>query len=239
MDDERTRTRTALRWLLAKAPPPHLPFPRRGTAYEGTVLGIELTQQRNYKTKALEYWDNEGTEPKMQAVITLDMGRQGLGRLFAKHGMGMAIAEAMRDAGLHTVDASFEGWRLRVEYVRDERSNDGGEDAKVYRAQLTAPRQSVTVPASPDGNTADEPEPPEPEGMSVAEFEQAMAKAGHDLAHVTWWCETKTEAGLCPSMMDASLRKTVATYLTGVGRAKLAASPMPSGQEPVPPEQRV
>lgn len=125
-------------------------FPTVGTLIKGTITGAELTQQTDPADGKPKTWDDGN--PRMQMVVTLQTDErdadidddEGIRRLFVKGKMLQAVREAVKGAGVKTVEV---GGVLAVKYTGDgEKTNPAFNAPKLYAAQYKAPEKSVEVP---------------------------------------------------------------------------------------------
>lgn len=119
-------------------------FPTIGTVVKGTITQTDVTQQTDFSTGALKFWDDAKTQPMMQVVVTLktderdptDDSDEGLRKLYVKGQMQAAVREALRAA-----QAKLEvGGTLAVQYTSDKPAEKRGHNpAKQYTAQYKPP----------------------------------------------------------------------------------------------------
>lgn len=117
-------------------------FTQIGDIVKGSVVSMTKTQQTDFDTGELLFWDNG--DPRWQLVIALqtddrdadDATDDGVRKLYAKGAMLKAIQGAFREANA-TPDV---GGTLAVEYIGDgEAKKRGMSPPKLYRAQYKAP----------------------------------------------------------------------------------------------------
>jgi hypothetical protein len=128
---------------------PTAKFPTPGTLVKGTVQSAVVSQQTDIDG-TLKTWDDGN--PRMQIVVTLATDDRdasidnddGTRRLFIKGQMLSALKDALRIAGVKTLE---EGGTLGVQYKEDGEQKRAGFNApKVYVAQYRAPvASSVSV----------------------------------------------------------------------------------------------
>ena len=117
-----------------------------GTTYTGTITeAASLVQSRDYETGEPAFWDDARTQPKMSAVLRLEVDGEERS-LWAQKPSAMfaALAEAQKAAG-----SRFEvGGTLAVKYTGDKPNakNPRLNPAKQYAARYTPPK-----PADPFG----------------------------------------------------------------------------------------
>ena len=127
--------------FLTASGAPGVSFPDIGDTVKGTVLSSEVWQQTKLEDGSLLYWDDEKTRPRLQLVVTLDVGDAGDSdtserRLFAKGEMLKAIKQAVKDGG----GALTNGGELTVRYTGDgEQKVKGYNPPKLYKAKYTPP----------------------------------------------------------------------------------------------------
>jgi hypothetical protein len=122
---------------------PTATFPEIGTTYEGRIRELTKSQQRDFQSGALKFFDNG--DPMVQLVFTIETGLRdgdeddGVRRVFAKGQMLDEIRRAIRESG-HARGADVVGGILKVGYVSDgEPASRGISPPKVYRAKFTPP----------------------------------------------------------------------------------------------------
>lgn len=149
-------TADSLEGFLNATGSPAAKFPTIGTLVKGTVTAAELTQQTDPADGKPKTWDNG--EPRMQIVVTLATDERdatiddddGTRRLFVKGQMLKTVREAVKAAGVKTIEA---GGTLAVKYTGDgEKTNPAYTAPKLYVAQYKAPAPAVDAP----GLSADE-----------------------------------------------------------------------------------
>lgn len=122
---------------------PAAKFPSIGTVVRGPIVNSEVTQQTDFKTGALKFWDNG--QPMNQAVITLQTderdpqidGDSGLRKLYVKGQMQAAVRDAVKQSGASGLEL---GGVLAVKFDHEEPSKQPGANAKkVYVAQYKPP----------------------------------------------------------------------------------------------------
>ena len=131
-------------------------FDTVGKTAKGTVLSLDLQQQRDLKTKDPKFWDQEKTQPMMQLRIVLQTDDRdpekpdddGHRALYAKGNMQNAIREAIKAAGRDKIE---EGGTLAVKYEKDGKSETAGfNPPKEYIAQYKPPETSPTSVSTDD-----------------------------------------------------------------------------------------
>lgn len=136
-------------------------FPTIGTTVKGTVVASEVTQQTDFATGELKFWDKDKQQPKMQAVITLQTDERdpaiedddGQRKLYVKGQMTAALRDALKAVGAK-LDI---GGTLAVKYVEDK-PVDKGNPQKIYRAQYKPGTASVDATNDLlDGGSAEAP----------------------------------------------------------------------------------
>ena len=138
--------------FLSASGAPAAKFPEIGDTVKGTVLASEVRQQTKLEDGSLLWWDKECTRPRLQLVVTLDVGETGdydttERRIYAKGDMLRAIKEAVKEGG-----GTFDnGGRLKVRYVADgEQKVRGHNPPKLYKAKWTPPAKTAPSVADLD-----------------------------------------------------------------------------------------
>jgi hypothetical protein len=129
-----------------------------GSVVKGTVKGKPGKRQKRRfdDPDVLEWWDDAHTQPKMQAVITLDTGEEELRSLWMDipSAMFKAIGDAQAEAGVKIGD----GGELTVKLTGTKPAkNPRFKPANQFAAKYEPPRGVNTKPADP---WADDDEPP-------------------------------------------------------------------------------
>jgi hypothetical protein len=119
-------------------------FPTPGTTIKGTVVRSVRTQQTNFDTGELAFWDEAKTQPKWQVVITLATDErdpdieddEGHRNLYVRGQMQKAVGDALAKA-----KAKLEvGGTLAVQYTGDgEPPRRGLNPPKLYTAAYKPP----------------------------------------------------------------------------------------------------
>ena len=122
-----------------------------GATVKGTVTAAEVVQQTEFGTGTPKTWDDG--KPMMQAVITLSTDLRdddiedddGTRRLFVKGQMQKAVREALKAAGVKSLEI---GGTLAVKYTGDGApSKPGFNGPKLYAAQYKAAPVSAGLSA--------------------------------------------------------------------------------------------
>jgi hypothetical protein len=111
-----------------------------GTVVSGTILEMpKMVQGRDYETSDAAWWDAAKTEPKMCAVITLDVAGETK-TLWATR--PSALFAALTDARQQTGKAFEVGGTLAVKYTGDKPNtkNPRLNPAKQYAVKYTPPK---------------------------------------------------------------------------------------------------
>lgn len=106
------------------------------TVVKGTVVSMDVLQQRSYDTDEPLFWDDG--KPRQQLRIILDTADGPLA-VYAKQPSDCmrAVRDAVRDAGAGKIDA---GGVLAVQFVgTDEPRKPGMNGQKLFRAQYQPP----------------------------------------------------------------------------------------------------
>lgn len=124
-------------------------FDEVGKTVKGSVLSLDVQQQRDLKTQEPKFWDKEKTQPMMQLRIVLqtdareDDNDDGQRAVYAKGNMQNAIREAIKAAGKDKIEV---GGTLAVKYEKDGKSETVGfNPPKEYKAQYAAPTATSSV----------------------------------------------------------------------------------------------
>lgn len=131
---------------------PAAKFPKVGATVVGKVLRLEQSQQRDFKTSAPLYWDDN--QPRMQLVVTLqteereDPSDDGIRKLYVKGRMLAAVRNAVRAAKASGLE---KGGTLAVKFYDTEDTKAG--EAKLYTAQYKSPEAFADLAGV--SNTAD------------------------------------------------------------------------------------
>lgn len=129
---------------------PSASFKEVGTVVKGTVTAAELSQQTEFGTGTPKTWDDG--KPMMQIVVTLQTDErdatidddEGERRLFVKGAMLKSLRDAVKGAGVKTVEV---GGTLAVKYTGDAApSKPGLNGAKQYVVQYKVPEPAVDAP---------------------------------------------------------------------------------------------
>lgn len=150
---------------------PALKFLDVGTSWTITVTGSSVSQQTDFDSGALLFW--EDGKPRNQLIVTGDLDEDdredddddGERRMFIKSGLVKAFREAMRDA--KTKPSQMKGGRLTMTYVEDGAKPKRGYPPKIYKAEFV-PAAAKPLPRSADDEFggSDEDERPEVESKS-------------------------------------------------------------------------
>ena len=114
-------------------------FPTQGTEVVGTVVFSEVTQQTEFETGKLKFWDDGN--PAMQLVVTVQTEERdradddGMRRIFVKGQMKHALQMACSAAGLTDLTA---GDLLKVSYAADGEARKGLAAPKQYLVKVKA-----------------------------------------------------------------------------------------------------
>lgn len=129
---------------------PSYKFETPGQVAKGTIVSLDLQQQRDYKTNALQYWDDG--KPRMQLRVVLqtdehdDDTDDGLRAVYVKGESQKAVRDAVRAAGAKTIEVDGV---LAVAYIGDGEQTDVRlNPPKLYKAEYRPPRpanESVNV----------------------------------------------------------------------------------------------
>lgn len=117
-------------------------FETVGQVWKGTVVSLDLQQQRDFKTGALKYWDSDG-RPMMQLRVVLqtdardDENDDGLRAVYLKGESQKAVREAVKKAGAESIE---EGGTLALAYTGDGEKKGNLEPPKLYRAEYRPPQ---------------------------------------------------------------------------------------------------
>jgi hypothetical protein len=128
---------------------PSAKFPTVGTTIKGTIETAVVSQQQDFTTGEPKVWKDGN--PAMQIVVTLATDERdaeienddGTRRLFVKGQMLSALKDALKTAGVKTLEV---GGTLAVQYKSDgERSDPKFNPPKVYVAQYKAPEAAAAA----------------------------------------------------------------------------------------------
>lgn len=129
-------------------------FEKHGDTVKGTIVSLEMQQQRDIKDNSLKWWDDAKTQPMMQLRIVLatdhrdDDDDDGQRAIYVKGNMQQAVRDAIKAAGATTIQ---EAGTLAVQYTKDgTASKPGFNPPKEYRAQYQPPPATPTAVAVDD-----------------------------------------------------------------------------------------
>ena len=120
-------------------------FATHGDQVVGIVIATRVSQRRDFKSKALKYWDDGN--PQNELIITLQTGESvdedddGLRRVYAHGRMLSTIGDAVRKTG---AEGLRPGGKLFIRYVKDgEPASPGMSGAKLYIAKYEPPAREI------------------------------------------------------------------------------------------------
>ena len=120
---------------------------------KGPILSLDMQQQRDFKTGALKFWDDEKTQPAMQLRVVLQTDERdpeaanddGQRAVYLNGDSQRAVREAVREAGATSIEV---GGTLTLKYVADGTPPAKGLNApKLFKAKYVPP-----APASVDAD---------------------------------------------------------------------------------------
>lgn len=124
-------------------------FDQHGATVKGTILSLDMQQQRDIKTGQPKYWDDAKAQPMMQLRVVLQTDERdnddddGQRAIYVKGNMQQAVRDAVKTAGADTIEV---GGTLAVQYVKDGVATTVGfNPPKEYAAQYKPP---VSQPAA-------------------------------------------------------------------------------------------
>lgn len=162
----------ALNYLLSSGAP-SISFAdksMKGKWVVGTVVSMELTQQTEFGSDTLKWYDEAKTRPMMQVVFTLqtdernpaDENDDGMRRLFAKGNMVGAIKHAIKKSG-YAGDVT--GGKLGICWTGEGEAKKGMAPPKLYAAKFAPPEATAVLDQA-------EPEPPMVDGEDLSEYDK-------------------------------------------------------------------
>lgn len=123
-------------------------FSTVGATAKGSIVSLDMFQQRDIKTNEPKFWDKEQTQPMLQLRIVLqtdakdDENDDGQRAIYAKGNMQQAVREAIKGAGRDKIEV---GGTLAVKYEKDgEKTNPAFDPPKEYKAQYKPPEPAPT-----------------------------------------------------------------------------------------------
>lgn len=166
---------------------PSARFENVGDTFGGRIVEEpEQSQQTDYKSGELLWWDKEKTQPRMQLIVTVQTDLRdpeiseddGKRRIFVKgKSMTNAVRGAVKAAGSKGLDI---GGELHVTYIGLGEAKPRMEPPKLYRAQYAKPNASASFLAN------DEPAPAKvAETVAPAPAPTPAPAAGDPLAGLT------------------------------------------------------
>lgn len=124
-------------------------FDEIGATAKGTIVSLEMQQQRDIKDNTPKWWDDAKTQPMMQLRVVLQTDERdgedddGHRALYVRGNMQQAVRDAIKAAGATTIE---EGGTLAVQYTGNgTASKPGFNPPKEYRSQYAPP---VAQPAT-------------------------------------------------------------------------------------------
>lgn len=138
----------------------------RGQWVHGTILKLEKTQQTDFDTDELLFWDEAKTRPKFQLVFTLQTDQRdpekddddGQRRLFAKFNLLTAIKEAIKETGHQ---GEVVGGKLGVVWYGEGERVGKKAPPKFYKAKFEPPAATASVMDTDEGDETPPPAPPQ------------------------------------------------------------------------------
>lgn len=129
-------------------------FDAPGATTKGTIVSLEMQQQRDIKNNQPKFWDDAKTQPMMQLRIVLQTDERdgedddGQRAIYVKGNMQQAVRDAVKAAGATQIE---EGGTLAVQYVKDGTATTVGfNPPKEYRAQYAPPVKQPAAVAVAD-----------------------------------------------------------------------------------------
>lgn len=121
-------------------------FERVNATAKGTIVSLEMQQQRDIKNGQPKFWDDQKTQPMMQLRIVLATDERdseddtGHRAIYVKGNMQQAVRDAIKAAGAEKIE---EGGTLAVQYTGNGQATTVGfNPPKLYKAQYKAPAAS-------------------------------------------------------------------------------------------------
>lgn len=116
---------------------------------KGTIVSLDMQQQRDIKTGQPKFWDDQKTQPMMQLRVVLATEERdgdddnGQRAIYVKGNMQQAVRDAIKATGADKIE---EGGTLAVQYYDNGQATTVGfNPPKLYKAQYKPP--SVTPAA--------------------------------------------------------------------------------------------
>lgn len=110
---------------------------------KGTIVSLDMQQQRDIKNGQPKYWDEAKTQPMMQLRIVLQTDERdgdddnGQRAIYVKGNMQQAVRDAIKAAGAEKIE---EGGTLAVQYYANGQATTVGfNPPKLYKAQYKPP----------------------------------------------------------------------------------------------------
>lgn len=135
--------------FLLSSGTPSFKFAAIGALVKGSIVSLDMQQQRSIDDGAPLFWDDAKTQPKRQLRIILATDERdgdddnGHRAIYVKGQLQQAVRDAIKKAGADKIE---EGGTLGVKYVADGEPPKKGMNApKEYVAQYEAP--SITPAA--------------------------------------------------------------------------------------------
>lgn len=122
-------------------------FEAEGDTVKGTIVNLEMQQQRDFKTNELKVWDDGKPMMQLRLVLATDLHENdddnGQRAVYVRGQMQQAVREAIKNAGATSIE---EGGTLAVKYEGDgTASNPKFNAPKLYRAEYKAPEAEPVV----------------------------------------------------------------------------------------------
>jgi hypothetical protein len=126
---------------------PSFKFENHGDTAKGTIVSLDMQQQRDFNSGLPLTWDNG--DPKMQLRIVLETDQHdndqdnGQRAIYVKGQLQQAVRDAIKTAGAQKIEV---GGTLAVRYDSDGEPPKKGLNApKQYRAKYEPPAPGITA----------------------------------------------------------------------------------------------
>lgn len=136
-------------FLLASGVP-SFKFEQHGDTAKGTIVSLEMQQQRDFTTQAPMFWDDGRPRMQLRIVLATDThdndDDNGHRAIYVKGNMQQAVRDAIKTAGVAKIEV---GGTLAVKYTGDgEPPKRGLHAPKEYKAKYEPPTaQTAAVDA--------------------------------------------------------------------------------------------
>lgn len=138
-------------FLLASGVP-SFKFETHGDTAKGTIVSLEMQQQRSFTTQELMFWDDGRPRMQLKIVLATDThdndDDNGHRAIYVKGNMQAAVRDAIKTAGAQKIEV---GGTLAVQYASDgEPPKRGQNPPKEYKAKYEPPTAPTTAVAADD-----------------------------------------------------------------------------------------